>query len=268
MLRTVSPPRYATLADVVRERIRSGQYKPGDRLPSEAELCASSGVSRGTAVRAIEQLVSEGIVFRQQGAGTFVAAPSLYRRSGHLLSFSETARAGGHASEQRLLEFCAASAEKAREFGCEPPAVFLQRVRHIDGAACAIHSSVIPMAVARSVPALCEGRSDAGAVSCPDFSLYAALDEAGLSVHEADERVTTRLAEAHECSLLGLGRPAAVMVVFRRSYSAEGGLVEAVEAVYRSDFYAYDMHLVRGHPDQHGPKIKKNGMNLQQGRET
>lgn len=267
MLRSTSAPRYAALADIVRERIRSGHYKPGDRLPSEAELCASTGVSRGTAVRAIEQLVSEGIVFRQQGAGTFVAAPSLYRRSGHLLSFSETARAGGHASEQKLVEFASASPEKAREFGCEPPALSLQRVRLIDGVACALHSSVIPMAVARHVPALC-GEGGDHVVSAPNFSLYAAFDEAGLSVHEADERVTTRLAEADESSLLGLRRPAAVMVVFRRSYSAAGNLVEAVEAVYRSDFYAYDTHLVRGHPDQHGPKIKKNSMNLQQGRET
>lgn len=226
------------------------------------------GVSRGTAVRAIEQLVSEGIVFRQQGAGTFVAAPSLYRRSGHLLSFTETAHAGGHVSEQKLVEFATASPEKAREFGCEPPALFLQRIRFIDGVACAIHSSVIPMAVARQVEMLSGDANGIQAVSAPNFSLYAAFDEAGLPVHEADERVTTRLAEAEESGLLGLRRPAAVMVVFRRSYSAAGKLLEAVEAVYRSDFYAYDTHLVRGHPDLHGPKIKKNNMNLQKGRET
>src|SRR5690606_8572262 len=125
---STSAPRYSALADIVRERIKSGHYQPGARLPSEAELCAWMGGSSGTAVRAIEQLVSEGIVFRQQGAGTFVAAPSLYRRSGHLLSFTETAHAGGHVSEQKLVEFATASPEKAREFGCEPPALFLQRI--------------------------------------------------------------------------------------------------------------------------------------------
>lgn len=246
MYRTQLRPRYTALADTIRQAITSGDYLPGDRLPSEAELCRANGVSRGTVVKAIEQLVSEGFVHRKQGSGSFVASRSLHRRAGGLLSFSETARADGHSSEQRLLSFGPAPENLAREFSCDPPAVVLLRLRLIDGMACALHRSIIPVSVSRTMPMLSDPASTA--LNDPSFSLYDSFEKCGFSIEEAHERVTTRLASKEEADHLGLSLPAALMVVFRRSYAPSGELIEAVEAVYRSDFYTYDMHLVRGHP--------------------
>ena len=79
-------PRYHQLAIDLRTSIISGKYKFGVKLPSETELCKNYGVSRGTAVKAIEQLVKEGIAIRKQGTGTFVARPSLQRKTGRLQS--------------------------------------------------------------------------------------------------------------------------------------------------------------------------------------
>lgn len=58
------------LLDVIEEAA------PGDRLPSEAELCERFGVSRITVRRAVDELVNEGMLVRRQGVGTFVAVPS------------------------------------------------------------------------------------------------------------------------------------------------------------------------------------------------
>ena len=96
--------------------------------------------------------------------------------------------------------------------------------------------------MARRIDAL-NGTSEA-ALHDGGFSLYHALDQAGFKVREARERVTTRLANAEESRLLGISDPAAVMVVFRRSFDATGRLVEAVEAVYHGEYYTYDMRLV------------------------
>jgi GntR family transcriptional regulator len=61
----------------MRERITNGEYRAGDRLPSEAELCALYGVSRMTVRRAVTLLVQDGVVFTENGRGTFVRAPGL-----------------------------------------------------------------------------------------------------------------------------------------------------------------------------------------------
>ncbi|MEZ5811343.1 MAG: GntR family transcriptional regulator [Rhizobiaceae bacterium] len=242
MLKTAAMPRYHVLAEALRASIARGDYRPGDRLPSEAQLCATHGVSRGTVVRAIEQLVADGVVHRRQGAGSFVARPSLHRRAGNLLSFTESAASEGHRSSQKLLSLGEASEEQVREFQCDGPAIFLQRLRHIDGLPCAVHRSIIPMHVARHIEAL--NGSDTGALESGEFSLYGALDAAGFTVREAHERVTTRLASQEESTLLDIEGPAPVMVVFRRSHDASGRLVEAVEAVYHGEYYTYDMRLV------------------------
>ena len=70
-------PPYAQLARAVRERVARGEYRPGDRLPAEAELCAAYGISPMTVRRAIGELVREGVVVTEHGRGTFVKAPQL-----------------------------------------------------------------------------------------------------------------------------------------------------------------------------------------------
>jgi GntR family transcriptional regulator len=70
-------PPYAQLARTIRERIARGDHRPGDRLPSEAELCAAFAVSPMTVRRAIAALVAEDIVFTEHGRGTFVKPPQL-----------------------------------------------------------------------------------------------------------------------------------------------------------------------------------------------
>lgn len=56
----------------IKQRIRSGVWKPGEKLPSEIELAAKLGMSQGTVRRAINLLADERIVVRQQGRGTVV----------------------------------------------------------------------------------------------------------------------------------------------------------------------------------------------------
>ncbi|MCX7855818.1 MAG: GntR family transcriptional regulator, partial [Anaerolineae bacterium] len=65
-------PAYAQLARILSMQIAEGVYRPGDQLPSEAQLVAQFGVSPMTVRRAINLLLSRGIVSTAQGRGTFV----------------------------------------------------------------------------------------------------------------------------------------------------------------------------------------------------
>jgi len=75
--RTSFEPPYAQLARGIKERIARGEYRPGDRLPSEAELCGAYGVSRMTVRRALQELTREDVIEAEHGRGTFVKLPQL-----------------------------------------------------------------------------------------------------------------------------------------------------------------------------------------------
>ena len=75
-------PAYRQLAADLRQAVVAGRYPPGQRLPTEAELVASTGLSRQTVRRAFQELVSEGVIYRVRGRGTFaVPGDGRYLRS-------------------------------------------------------------------------------------------------------------------------------------------------------------------------------------------
>lgn len=69
-------PSYRQIADELRARINGGEFQPGDALPSEAELTAQYGVSRGTSRQAFLELQAAGLIDAVQGRGRFVRLPS------------------------------------------------------------------------------------------------------------------------------------------------------------------------------------------------
>lgn len=73
-------PLYQQVIDIIKNDINSGTYKAGARIPNEFELAESYKVGRVTVRRAIEELVQQGYLTKQQGRGTFVNAPKLKRK--------------------------------------------------------------------------------------------------------------------------------------------------------------------------------------------
>lgn len=73
---TVDPysdvPRYQQIAGFLRDRIKSGELAPGDRLPSQLSIAQEYGVARMTAGKALQLLVDEGLAVIVPGMGTFV----------------------------------------------------------------------------------------------------------------------------------------------------------------------------------------------------
>ncbi|MEV1201000.1 GntR family transcriptional regulator [Microbispora rosea] len=76
-------PVYKQIAEILRERIDSGELAPGNPMPSEAQLEAEYGIARTTARRVARELREQGLVYTVQGEGTFVgdqAAPRARRK--------------------------------------------------------------------------------------------------------------------------------------------------------------------------------------------
>jgi DNA-binding GntR family transcriptional regulator len=74
-VRKPTQPRYAQIADELRARIERGDYKPGDQIPTKAELMAQWGVALNTVARAVTELQQAGLIETHQGLGSFVRVP-------------------------------------------------------------------------------------------------------------------------------------------------------------------------------------------------
>src|SRR5260221_1333891 len=73
-----STPRYHQLIKIIREQCAAAE--PGQLIPTEQEMCQMYSVSRTTVRKALDHLTQEGVLYRIQGKGTFIARPKLRER--------------------------------------------------------------------------------------------------------------------------------------------------------------------------------------------
>lgn len=90
-----STPLYLQLKSKIRRDIRTGIFKPGDKLPSEAQLQKEYGMSRVTVRNAMEELAVDGYIIKVQGKGSFVAQSDMLRLPAGVTSFTEDAKMQG-----------------------------------------------------------------------------------------------------------------------------------------------------------------------------
>ena len=66
-------PLYQQIKALITRSLQSGEWRPGEAIPSEVDLAARFKVSQGTVRKAIDELAAENLLVRRQGKGTFVA---------------------------------------------------------------------------------------------------------------------------------------------------------------------------------------------------
>lgn len=233
-------PFYHQIQQQLYERIRLGELKAGDALPSEHEISTRLGVSRMTARLAIKSLCDLGIVYSKQGKGTFVSGLKLEKNFRQVLSFTEEMALSGRKARSRILAFetIPAEAEVAQALGIkrEESVVRLRRLRIADSVPMGIESSYLP-------DSLCPGLRDA---FDPGTSLYQVLaNRYGIQIAIADEVIESGLAEAEEARLLRIRKGSPVFSFTRTSYVQQGRAVEYVKSTYRGDRYRIVNRLVR-----------------------
>src|SRR3979409_2620679 len=96
-------PLYSQLRQAIRDRVTSGEWRPGDQLPTIRELGDLYGVSRITVVQALDALAREGLLMRWQGKGVFAGQPRREEPRVPLLSFTEETTRSGQTPGSRTL---------------------------------------------------------------------------------------------------------------------------------------------------------------------
>src|SRR5690625_2398768 len=98
-------PIYCQLKEIIQEMIDNEELQPNDPIPTERELCKIHNISRMTVRTAIMSLVNEGVLYREQGKGTFVAGKKPKHQLSRLRGFTEDMEEMGHTVETKILSF-------------------------------------------------------------------------------------------------------------------------------------------------------------------
>jgi GntR family transcriptional regulator len=240
---TDSTPAYLEIAEYLRELV--GTSEPGDRLPSDADLCEHFRVSRMTARQAVQLLVNEELVYRRRGKGTFVASRTVPRLLGSPLSFTENMRRRGlRASSQTLQSgMVVPGPAEAKALGLSPGerAALLERLRLADGQPMAIERAL----VTPSCAAVLDDDLEHG-------SLHAAFERLGRIPMKAHARVSARRVTAWERELLGLAAGEVVLSERRIISDQNGVALEYTETRYAASRYEFEAVLRRNDHDEVG----------------
>jgi len=212
---------WSTIAGTLRSEIAAGHYRPGDKLPTEAELSARFGVNRHTVRHALASLVQADIVHSRRGAGVFVIArPTEYPLS-RRVRFHRNVEAAGQVPSRRFnrLETRPADADEARALALRQGQMVhvVEGVSLVDDQPVSVFRSVFPAA---RFPALTEVLPTLG-------SITAALSACGLNDYtRLETRLSAQLADAVLALALHLRPGAAVLRSEAVNIDTEGTPVE------------------------------------------
>jgi GntR family transcriptional regulator len=237
-------PHYRQIERALRERI--ARLPPGERVPSDAELCLEFGVSRMTARHAMQQLAEDGLVRREPGRGSFVAKPPQHRRTNRLMTFSQEMRRTGRVPSSRVLlrQMRPASSGEAASLGiaAREPIVHLRRLRLADGEPIALESTVLIAASADAVMAADLARG----------SLHEALGQAGFVLRRGTGEIFAAAATSDDAGLLQIRTGDPLLVERRVIVDSHGRRIEATESRYTAQRYGLLVHFDVEGPDEAG----------------
>ena len=214
----------------------------GDTIPSERELCERFAVSRMTVRQAIDALVNEGLLHREQGRGTFVAPPRTDMEL-RLVGFGDDMRRRGMNPHTELLDAETVDAPwdvaEALELDAGAVVHHVQRLGWADGRPMALEESWVSAGI---FPDLLDGVPH----EFPE-SLYATFRDHGHDPDWGEDTVSASDASAHEADLLRLGAARTVLRITRRTFAGQVACAFS-RSCYRADRYTLWVPLTAPNP--------------------
>ncbi|HEY1723113.1 MAG TPA: phosphonate metabolism transcriptional regulator PhnF [Magnetospirillaceae bacterium] len=218
------------IAAQLEERILSGTWKPGERLPTELTLADNFAVNRHTARRALAALAEQGLVRVEQGRGTFVQESVVDYRLGKRTRFSENLSSQNHDPSGRLLraEEMPAATAVAKALGLRKGSavIMIERLGEADGRPINVSSHYFPKA---RFPTFIECYRNTG-------SITAALARCGVADYaRKSTKITARAARASDARLLGQPSSRPILMTESINVDTEGQPIEYSVGRWASD---------------------------------
>lgn len=228
-----SLPLYQQLQRALRRAIEMKLLAPDDVLPPERDLAEEFSISRITVRKALDGLVSEGLLTRRQGSGTYVAS-RVEKSFSKLSSFTEDMTTRGRAPRSVWLRKTQGTVtpEEAMATGFSPgtPVYRFNRLRFADDVPMSLEYCTIPTFCLPSIEAV-------------QTSLYQALEKAGFRPQRALQRLRAVLLTAQQTEMLHGKEGDAGLLVERRGFLLDGRVVEFSQSYYCGDTYDFVAEL-------------------------
>jgi len=237
-------PKYYRISREIIERIRSGELRPGMRVPSENELIRRYAISNTTARKVLHEVEAGGWCIRIKGKGTFVQR-SVHRSATRILAFTRNMREAGYVPSTRVLDARLVEAGyeatiNGRRYVMNGPVYKIHRLRFADE---------IPMMIeVRYIStAFCPG------IETRDFteSLYEIYErDYGLHLVEIHQMLSTVMLDTGTQRFFDLTGPVPAFRVEGVTFCGKEMILEMEDSVYRGDRYRFS---VSARPDRNNP---------------
>ena len=229
-------PYYLQIRAQVHRRILSGQYRPGDKLPSEAALAREFGVSRMTVTKALQELVDREYLRRVQGGGTYVGKPTIEGNRGGILGLTRTMEDRGYALSTQVLcqevRHPTRDVAEALKLPLGRDVLHLRRLRTVNGVPVVVQDTWIDLAACPNL----------AVADYATASLYEQVEaQTGTPVFQASDRIEAIAADADAAAQLQVAEGFPILKVRRVAHLQPGRPFEYAQSLYRSDQYVMEI---------------------------
>ena len=228
-------PLYQQIKALITQSLQSGEWKPGELMPSEVELAGRFKVSQGTVRKAIDELAAENLVVRRQGKGTFVATHAEERAHFRFLRLMPDEGVPHH-PESRFVEVkrIRAPAEVARllELKSGDAVVYIKRIQSFEGEPTILEELWLPGQLFKGLSAerLAEYKG-------PMYGLFES--EFGTRMIRASEKIRAVAADASASEFLKVAEGTPLLCAERVSFTYGDKAVELRRGLYSTAQHHY-----------------------------
>lgn len=229
-------PVYLQIREYIYNRIISGEYKAGDKLPSEDKLAEQFGVSRMTVNKALMELVNREYLTRIQGSGTFVSKMRKEGSTSANMSFNDSLTSKGFKVNTKVYDkkLIIPSKEVAEllNIPVTEKVLYLRRLRFVNNEPIVVQEAYLTTAVSSKLIN----------IDFEQYSLYAVLREVcGEEIIRAKDIVEAKAADEEVSQVLCIKSGFPVLKIRRVAFNSMDKPIELSYSIYRSDQYELEV---------------------------
>lgn len=235
---------YTQIAEYIQERIASGEYPVGSKIPTEYELADQLCVSRPTVRQALDALARQGHLTRIKGSGTFITEPKLLHESTSFIAgYREESRKNHRILRTKVIciqtEKASSQVARALKLKANAHVTRLTRVRHLE------HVNANAPVVYTTVYVPYQLFPEMSQLDFTDASFYEALNVRGLPVVHASRTLEVAMPSAEIATALKISSFEPAVFITSLGYTQHGQLVEYSESYYPASRSSFQIEINR-----------------------